>query len=224
MMLKGMLLTDKQIKKYGHLMQDIESIYDNYLENEIGTTLSISAEDLEYDCQQLKQTTANEFKTDKNGFTATVSRDKANLVFFSIPYDEGWSATVNGKPVEIEKVNVGFMAVEVPEGESTIRFNYETPGLITGLGVTLCAALIFLIYFIIWVFISRKNSPQVDYPEGDEMLETWLEIELSQRIKETVKPQKQSILDDIPGTEMPDLSENFEGGFKINTDFDDNDE
>ena len=224
MMLKGMLLTDKQIKKYGHLMQDIESIYDNYLENEIGTTLSISAEDLEYDCQQLKQTTATEFKTDKNGFTATVSRDKANLVFFSIPYDEGWSATVNGKPVEIEKVNVGFMAVEVPEGESTIRFDYETPGLITGLGVTLCAALIFLIYFIIWVFISRKNSPQVDYPEGDEMLETWLEIELSQRIKETVKPQKQSILDDIPGTEMPDLSENFEGGFKINTDFDDNDE
>ena len=221
MMLKGILLTDEQIKKYGHLMENIETIYDNAFDNEIGTTLSISDEDLTYDCQQLSQTAATEFKTDKNGFTATVSRDKPNLVFFSIPYDKGWSATVNGKPVEIEKVNVGFMAVEVPEGESTVRFDYETPGLITGLGVTICAALIMLIYLVIWLFISRKNAPQVDYPEGDEMLENWLEAELSQRIEETVKPKKQSILDDIPGTEMPDLSETFEGGFKINIDLDD---
>lgn len=221
MMLKGMLLTDKQIEKYGHLMQDIKTIYDNAFNNEIGTTLSISNEDLTYDCQQLSKTAATEFKTDKNGFTATISRDKANLVFFSIPYDKGWSATVNGKPVEIEKVNVGFMAVEVPEGESTVRFDYETPGLLTGLGVTICAALIMLIYLVIWLFISRKNAPQVDYPEGDEMLENWLEAELSQRIEETVKQKKQSILDDIPGTEMPDLSESFEGGFKINTDIDD---
>ena len=221
MMLKGVLLTDEQIKKYGHLMENIETIYDNAFDNEIGTTLSISDEDLTYDCQQLSQTAATEFKTDKNGFTATVSRDKPNLVFFSIPYDKGWSATVNGKPVEIEKVNVGFMAVEVPEGESTVRFDYETPGLITGLGVTICAALIMLIYLVIWLFISRKNAPQVDYPEGDEMLENWLEAELSQRIEETVKPKKQSILDDIPGTEMPDLSETFEGGFKINIDLDD---
>ena len=221
MMLKGVLLTDEQIKKYGHLMENIETIYDNAFDNEIGTTLSISDEDLTYDCQQLSQTAATEFKTDKNGFTATVSRDKPNLVFFSIPYDKGWSATVNGKPAQIEKVNVGFMAVEVPEGDSTIRFDYETPGLITGLGVTICAALIMLIYLVIWLFISRKNAPQVDYPEGDEMLENWLEAELSQRIEETVKQKKQSILDDIPGTEMPDLSETFEGGFKINTDLDD---
>lgn len=221
MMLKGMLLTDEQIKKYGHLMKDIETIYDNAFDNEIGTTLSINDEDLTYDCQQLSQTAATEFKTDKNGFTATVSRDKPNLVFFSIPYDKGWSATVNGKPMEIEKVNVGFMAVEVPEGESTIRFDYETPGLITGFGITICAALIMLIYLVIWLFISRKNAPQVDYPEGNEMLENWLEAELSQRIEETIKPKKQCILDDIPGTEMPDLSETFEGGFKIKTDFDD---
>ena len=221
MMLKGMLLTNGQIKKYGHLMQDIETIYDNAFYNEISTTISINDEDLTYDCLQLSKTAATEFKTDKNGFTATVSRDKPNLVFFSIPYDKGWSATVNGKPVEIEKVNVGFMAVEVPEGDSTIRFDYETPGLLTGLGVTICAALIMLIYLVIWLFISRKNAPQVDYPEGDEMLENWLEAELSQRIEEAIKPKKQSILDDIPGTEMPDLSETFEGGFKINTDFDD---
>ena len=33
---------------------------------------------------------------------------------------------------------------------------------------------------------------------------------------------KTSILDDIPGTQMPELEENFEGGFVINTDLDEN--
>lgn len=52
---------------------------------------------------------------------------------FSVPYEEGWSATVNGKPAEVEKVSVGFMAVKVPAGTSQIRFNYRTPGLTLGI-------------------------------------------------------------------------------------------
>ena len=43
---------------------------------------------------------------------------------------------MNGQPAEIEKVNVGFMAVRVPAGTSTIRFDYYTPGLTAGICVT----------------------------------------------------------------------------------------
>ena len=54
-----------------------------------------------------------------------------------MPYEAGWSAAVNGEPVAIEKVNVGFMAVVVPEGDSvTIEFTYRTPGLALGFGIT----------------------------------------------------------------------------------------
>ncbi len=224
MMLKGVLLSDKQIKKYGHLMQNIEDIEYDYLENEISTTLSLTDEDLTYDCEQLKATAATEFKTDKNGFTAKVSREKESLVFFSIPYDKGWTATVNGKTATIEKVNVGFMAIVVPEGESVIRFDYETPGLITGLGITIGAALIMLIYLVIWLFISRKNALVPEYPEGDEMLDNWLQLELEEKIAEATAPQKQSILDDIPGTQMPELEEKYQGGFTINLDIENKDE
>lgn len=224
MMLKGILLTDEQIKKYGHLMQDIADIAYDFESNEIGTTFNISDEDLAYDAGQLKSTSATDFKTDKNGFTAKVSRDKASLVFFSIPYDEGWTATVNGKAVPVEKVNVGFIAVEVPEGDSTIRFNYETPGLITGLGVTISAALIMLIYLVIWLFISRKRANIPEYPEGDEMLDNWLQLELEEKIAKASEPQKQSILDDIPGSQMPELEEKYQGGFTINLDIDSKDE
>jgi uncharacterized membrane protein YfhO len=219
MLLKAMLLNDEQIKKYGHLMQNIEDIDYDYMENMVGTRLDISDDDLAYDAAQLKLTAAESFKTDKNGFTATVSRDKESLVFFSIPYDKGWTATVNGEKADIEKVNVGFMAVVVPEGDSTIRFDYETPELITGLGVTVGAALIMLIYLVIWLFISRNNAKIPEYPEGDEMLDSWMQLELQEKIAEATTPKKQSILDDIPGTQMPDLEETFHGGFIINTDF-----
>ncbi|MBQ3057792.1 MAG: YfhO family protein [Clostridia bacterium] len=224
MMLKGVLLSDEQIKKYGHLMRNIEDIEYDYLQNEMSTTLSLTDEDITYDCEQLKATAATSFKTDKNGFTAEVNREKESLVFFSIPYDKGWSATVNGKEAAIEKVNVGFMAVVVPEGDSVIRFNYETPELITGLGVTIGTALIMLIYLVIWLFISRKNALVPDYPEGDEMLDNWLQTELEEKISEANVPQKQSILDDIPGTQMPELEEKFQGGFTINLDIDNKDE
>lgn len=224
MMLKGVLLSDEQIKKYGHLMRNIEDIEYDYLQNEMSTTLSLTDEDITYDCEQLKATAATSFKTDKNGFTAEVNREKESLVFFSIPYDNGWSATVNGKEAAIEKVNVGFMAVVVPEGDSVIRFNYETPELITGLGVTIGTALIMLIYLVIWLFISRKNALVPDYPEGDEMLDNWLQTELEEKISEASVPQKQSILDDIPGTQMPELEEKFQGGFTINLDIDNKDE
>ena len=55
--------------------------------------------------------------------------DSRNLVFFSVPYDEGWTATVNGKPVDVEEVDNGLMAVPAEAGDNTIEFHYETPGL-----------------------------------------------------------------------------------------------
>ena len=64
-----------------------------------------------------------------------------------MPYEAGWSATVNGEPAAIERVNVGFMAVVVPEGESvTIEFTYHTPGLAPGFGITLVSLAVLVAY------------------------------------------------------------------------------
>jgi hypothetical protein len=72
------------------------------------------------------------------------------------------------------------------------------------------------------LFISRKKAIIPEYPEGDELLDDWMQLELEQKIAEASVPQKRSILDDIPGTQMPDLEETFQGGFVINTDLDEN--
>ena len=85
------------------------------------------ADELAEDAAALRSNAINYFEKTYSGFESAITLKRDNLVFFSIPYDEGWSATVNGKPVEIEKVNVGFMAVPAEAGDNTIEFTYKTP-------------------------------------------------------------------------------------------------
>ena len=228
LMLKAILLTDEQIQKYGYLLENIEDLeLPPYNYGEDGTTLSLTDEAMAYDCEQLKQTSADSFETDNNGFTAKVTRDKENLVFFSVPYDEGWSATVNGKEVEIEKVNVGFMAVKVDAGVSEIRFNYTAPGLVNGLLITGGACALLLIYILIWSIYKKHHSPENCYPEGEELIKKWREQDredaikiLSERFPEKIK---ESILDDNSDIDIPRIENGFEGGFKIDSDMLDED-
>ena len=52
----------------------------------------------------------------------------SRYVFVSIPYSSGWSATMDGNPIEIQKANIGFMVVEVDGAEHDVYFSYVTPG------------------------------------------------------------------------------------------------
>ena len=223
LMLKAILLTDEQIQKYGYLLdniKDLELPFYNYRTD--STTLSLTDEAMAYDCEQLRQTSADSFEIDNYRFTAKVTRDKEDLVFFSVPYDEGWSATVNGKEVEIEKVNAGFMAVKVDAGVSEIRFNYTTPGLVKGLLITGGACILLLLYIIVWSIYKKRHSPNNYYPEGEELIKKWREQDredalkiLAARFPEKIK---ESILDDDSDINIPHIENGFDGGFKIDSD------
>ena len=123
LLLKAMVLSDEQAKKYASCISPLP---------DFGT---YHYSDAEYfaDCLTLQAASCSSFSHDNTGFTAEISALSSELVFFSVPYESGWTATVNGEPVDVEKVSVGFMAVQVPAGDNTIRFEYETPGLKLGL-------------------------------------------------------------------------------------------
>ena len=227
LMLKAILLDDEQIKKYGNILTNIETLEEPPYDYESGTTLSLTDESMEYDCEQLKETAAISFKRDDTGFSAEVRRDNDDLVFFSVPYDEGWTAYVNGEPAEIEKVNVGFMAVKVGKGTSNIRFEYRTPGLANGLIITGGACAVLLLYMLIFSVYSKRHPSDNYYPEGDMLISKWrLEDRkdtrkiLAERFPDTVK---ESILDDDTEIEIPHIENGFDGGFKIDSDFLDDD-
>ena len=231
-MLKAILLTDGQIEKYKDILDNIENLeMPPFGGDETGTTLSQTDSAMEYDCAQLRETAAYSFKRDNTGFTADVTRDKENLVFFSVPYDKGWSATVNGEPAEIEKVNAGFMAVKVGAGSSRIRFEYKTPGLVSGLEITGAAAILLLIYLLFFKLYSKNHPADNTYPEGDRLIEKWRiqDREEAEKILASTFPEdiKPSILDDdgIEDIDIPHADVGFSGGFTIDTElFENNDD
>ena len=166
-MLTAILLDEKQISKYGYMFDSI------YKYTEDGNRVASTYSSISDAAEQLNKTAATSFKTGKNSFSATVERDKETLVFFSVPYDEGWSAAVNGKNVEIEKVNVGFMAVPVKAGQSEIVFTYITPGLSLGMAVSLGGVVILIAYLAVIYVYRRKHPAFAVYPEAEELKALW---------------------------------------------------
>lgn len=119
---------------------------------------AISEQGLQDSIDERYTLSADSFVIDNRGFTATANLPQERLMFFSVPYDKGWQASVNGNPVLIEKANIGFMAVRVPAGKATIRFDYVTPGLVTGIKISL-TALVVLLFYLLLAFLLRRRQP-----------------------------------------------------------------
>ena len=171
LMLKALILDDEQIARHSDILTNIadtlvdESVDSTQMTEDGSSTGSTSVKNqLDFSYDALVQDVAERnlqcssyFAYDNRGFDCTINLDSEQLVFFSVPYEDGWSATVDGQAVDIEQVNIGFMAVRVGAGEHTIRFNYMTPGLGWGALISLGAAAALIIYVILWKVYSRDN-------------------------------------------------------------------
>ena len=188
-------------------------------EQEYVMSLSMGEDELFKDAEHLAKSSAIRFDIDNGGFSATVSRDKSNLVFFSVPYDEGWSATVNGQTAEIVKANIGFMAVEVPAGVSEIRFDYTPPYLNTGLIISGGALVIFIIYILAAFSYKRSHLTEECYPEGDSLIDAWSKEEYENSVLEE-NYETQGVLDKLPENPeefIPMSTHKYQTGFQIDT-------
>ncbi len=61
------------------------------------------------------------------------------LAVFVEQFEAGWRATMDGKSVEVTRVNLVMRGVRVTSGDHTITLEYHAPGLRLGLGITLLA-------------------------------------------------------------------------------------
>lgn len=96
----------------------------------------------------------SDFSRDARGFKCRTSYNDDRLVYFSVPYDAGWSADIDGKNTRIVDSG-GMMLLKVPEGKHKIVFEYKTPGLRAGITVSCIAFLVFLAYAVI---VCRKKN------------------------------------------------------------------
>ena len=84
--------------------------------------------------------------TSKNKVFATYDVQQDTSIFFTIPYDKGWSAYQDDKKIEIKQAQTGFMKVDVPKGKGTITLSFIPNGFITGSICSFTSLLLFGIY------------------------------------------------------------------------------
>lgn len=136
---RALLLDEDQISAFGSLLRPLP---DEELTRR-------SEEAYAADCAARREATVAEFTATRTGFTAKTAYDTDALVFFSVPYDDGFTAAVNGEPAAIEKVDNGMMAVYVPAGENEVEFTYHTPGLKVSAIVSVAGLAAYGIYLLI---------------------------------------------------------------------------
>ena len=125
LLLKNLVLSDEMADKYADLLEEDSTIPEGAMTSTEFYAL----------CDMRAEHTCSDFSADPGGYSAAITLDRDNLVFFSIPYDKGFSATVDGQPQDVECVDYGFIALRVPAGEHEIRLDWRPWG-----GIAISAA------------------------------------------------------------------------------------
>ena len=83
-------------------------------------------------------------------------------VFSEIYYPHGWTATIDGKEVPIEKANYVLRAVPVSKGEHTIIFEFKPQVIATGNMITIISNILLLIVVAGGIYLSYKKCSKKD--------------------------------------------------------------
>jgi hypothetical protein len=91
------------------------------------------------------------------GTLTTLNQNQTVLV--TIPYDEGWQITVDGKPVEIYKTLDCLIAFDVEDaGEHEVVMKYRPKTFVYGMYVTVFCSVLFLGLCALVMWMNKKNK------------------------------------------------------------------
>ncbi|HFI0452232.1 TPA: YfhO family protein [Streptococcus suis] len=85
-------------------------------------------------------------KAEGNKVTVDFETENEASLLFTLPYDKGWKATIDGKPVSIQKAQNGFMKVDVKPGQTQAILTFTPQGFSIGMILSISAICIFIGY------------------------------------------------------------------------------
>ena len=148
LLMRTLVLEDEDVAQYGKYLTELPDAmlddlhYDSYTQ----------------DCADRRAHSCSVFQMNNAGFHAEITLEKPNLVFFSVPYDDGFTAYVNGEKTDILRVDEGLMAVLCPAGASSIDFVYQAAGLSASRVVTAVAIPVWVVYVAYFVRRKRRST------------------------------------------------------------------
>lgn len=111
---------------------------------------------------ELKKDTFVIEKFDQSYISGKINLSERKLVFFSIPFDEGWEIKVNGQKRELKRVNLGFSGIALDSGNYKIELEYKTEFFDISLYVTVFANIVFWISLLFFLWKRKKRKFNTD--------------------------------------------------------------
>ncbi len=89
-------------------------------------------------------------------FSFIVSTNQATILSIFQQYNRNWTVRINGLPTPILRMNIAFMGVAVPYGESIVEFSYKPTWVISAIFLSLSVIIIIALFFILTAIKSRR--------------------------------------------------------------------
>ena len=138
LLLRAVVLSEEQISAWGDVLAPLPE----------DLLTGFSKEAYHQDVASRQAQGAAEVSLDSRGLSARFDLQEETVVLLAVPYDPGFTVTVNGEETPVEKVDGGLCAVRIPAGEVDLRLDHFTFGLSQSLAAAALSVALFAGYLV----------------------------------------------------------------------------
>lgn len=151
----GQQLEVEYLLNSGGNLEGTLNLYGAYFDNELYAEVY----------HQLSQCVLKDVSYEDGYICGTLDEDAEGLLFTSIPYDDGWTAYVDGEEVDMEIIFDSFIGLDVEKNHHKIEFKYTTVGLKYGIILSVMGWCIFVVLAGTAAWRKKEGS---DSEEGSQ--------------------------------------------------------
>ena len=136
----------------------VEVLKDNVYQSPSGFNIYLDEDLSYYDLwyEDLSKTMFTDVSINNDKIDAKINLENKQWVATSVPYDKGWTVRIDGKSIDYQKVNLGFIGFELEKGAHELEFSYVAPGFKMGMWISIFSTLTYL--GIVLFSIKKKKA------------------------------------------------------------------
>jgi len=94
----------------------------------------------------------------EDAVSGTIDIDTSAMLFFSIPWNRGWKARVDGQDRRIHQVNMGFIGIPIEAGPHSVELRFKPHGSCAGCATSATTGVVILIALLFRCHRRRTNA------------------------------------------------------------------
>jgi uncharacterized membrane protein YfhO len=123
------------------------------------TSINFTWDEFANDISQLKKDTLHIEEFSQNRIKGKINTGQQKFLFFTIPFDEGWTAKIDGKVVKPMIVNVGFTGILIDKGQHQVVLSFTPRYYYQAAWVSIISIVLF-IGLLIFIYRLKKRINQ----------------------------------------------------------------